>query len=257
MRQADRLNAIMERLARDGHVAVSALSQGFGVSEASVRRDLALLEAQRWIERTHGGAVARTAPAAIPLGRHADDRQAQRFRMAEAATAHLSTGARVGLAAGRAAGAVGRALIDRGPRTVLTNALDVAYELSTQPDLQVVVAGGLVDRSSHGLTGPLTELALRDRHLDVVFVSGDGLSARAGLTAEDEAVAGTTRAFAEAAELVIATVDGDALGRTAYARACGLERLDVLITDARPDPELRERLDRAGVRVEVVQRSAP
>lgn len=252
MRQADRLNAIMERLARDGHVAVAALSRGFGVSEASVRRDLALLEAQRWLERTHGGAVARTAPAAFPLSRHGDGRNAQRFRLAEVALTRIPEHGRIGLAAGPTTGAIARALLDRGPLTVFTNALDVAYELSIQPDLDVIVAGGRADRRSLALTGSLTELALRDRHLDVVFVSGDGLSDRAGITADDEHAARATHAFAASAQRVVAVIDGDALGRTTFALACELERVDELLTDAEPDDALRRRLATADVELVVV-----
>lgn len=252
VRQADRLNAIMESLSRDGHVAVSALSRGLGVSEASVRRDLSLLEAQRWLERTHGGAVARTTAAVFPLGAQADARQADRFRIAEAAMTRVPERAKVGLAAGPVMSAVGRALLDRGEMTVVTNALDIAYELSIQPAIKVVVAGGVADRRSLALGGVLAERALRDLHLDIAFVSGDGVSARAGLTVEDENVSPVTRQFIESAERAVAVVDSDAIGATAFARVCGIDRLHEVITDARLEPEARDLLEDAGLPVSVV-----
>ena len=59
MRQTDRLSSILERLAADGSVAVGELASRLGASAATVRRDLQLLEDQRMLNRTHGGAVAR------------------------------------------------------------------------------------------------------------------------------------------------------------------------------------------------------
>ena len=58
MRQPDRLGRILEQLSSTGSVAVAELSGELGVSSATVRRDLALLEDQRLLARAHGGAVA-------------------------------------------------------------------------------------------------------------------------------------------------------------------------------------------------------
>ena len=58
MRQAERVAAVLETLAADGTVDVTALVERLGVSAATVRRDLQLLEQQRMLSRTHGGAVA-------------------------------------------------------------------------------------------------------------------------------------------------------------------------------------------------------
>ena len=58
MRQTERVAAVLEALAADGTVDVTALVERLGVSAATVRRDLQLLEEQRMLSRTHGGAVA-------------------------------------------------------------------------------------------------------------------------------------------------------------------------------------------------------
>src|SRR4051794_39618741 len=58
MRQTERLSAILEQLAGDGSVEVTDLADRLGASVATVRRDLQLLEGQRLLDRTHGGAVA-------------------------------------------------------------------------------------------------------------------------------------------------------------------------------------------------------
>ena len=67
MRQPERLSAILERLSADGSLSVSDLSVGLGVSSATIRRDLELLERQRLLSRTHGGAVPQGVLYELPL----------------------------------------------------------------------------------------------------------------------------------------------------------------------------------------------
>jgi DeoR family transcriptional regulator of aga operon len=239
----------MERLARDGSVAVSALSHGLGVSEASVRRDLSFLEAQRWLSRTHGGAVVRSLPAGLSVPSAAPQRQAERFEIGRLAAARVPDGARVGLAAGALSVAVARAIAERESLTVVTNQLDAAHELSSRDGVTVLVTGGVAASGSPVLTGPLVESSLREVHLDLVIIGGDGVSPEAGLTADDVLVAHAARVFKEVSRRAVAVFDAPRVGHTAFARICPLTDVAELLTADDLDPELRGRIEEAGVRV--------
>ncbi len=67
MHRAARLSAILERLADGGSVAVADLAGDLGASAATIRRDLVILENQRLLARTHGGAVAHAVSYELPL----------------------------------------------------------------------------------------------------------------------------------------------------------------------------------------------
>ena len=67
MRQSDRFDHIIQQLSSDGSVGVGDLVAELGVSGATIRRDLALLERQRLLARTHGGAVAQGVLYELPL----------------------------------------------------------------------------------------------------------------------------------------------------------------------------------------------
>ena len=56
----------MLELHRSGEAHTSQLSDSFGVSEVTIRSDLAILDAKKQLIRTHGGAIALPAdsPAA-------------------------------------------------------------------------------------------------------------------------------------------------------------------------------------------------
>ena len=87
MRRADRTSAILEQLSAEGSVDVGRLAERFGVSQATLRRDLQILEEQRLLRRTHGGALAQDVAYELPVRyRHAQHRDEKRRIAAEAVT---------------------------------------------------------------------------------------------------------------------------------------------------------------------------
>ena len=72
------MSAILDRLADSGSVAVTELAAEFGVSLATLRRDLQLMEEQKLLGRTHGGAVARDAAHELPVRYRTQQREQKR-----------------------------------------------------------------------------------------------------------------------------------------------------------------------------------
>lgn len=251
VRQADRLNTILERLSNGGSVAVSDLAADLQVSAATVRRDLGLLEAQHLLSRTHGGAVARGLVYELPLrykgARHLDEKR----RIAAAAAERVADGMAIGLTGGTTTTEVARALASRRI-TVVTNALNIAGELAVRPYLKLIVTGGVVRSESYELVGPLAEASIAELNLDLVFLGVDGVDPTAGLTTPHEGEAHTNASLIERAQRVIVIADRSKLGRVAFARICGFERIHELITDAGADPAIIARLEDAGVPVSAV-----
>ena len=142
MRREERFSAILGRLADGGSVGVAELAQDLGVASATIRRDLAILEQQRLLGRTHGGAVVHAVSYELPLRykgvRHAEEKR----RIAREAASHVTQGMAVGLTGGTTATEVARALADRQGLTIVTNALNIASELAVRPNLTLVVTGG-------------------------------------------------------------------------------------------------------------------
>src|SRR5919197_4407363 len=110
MRQVERFAAIVERLSANGSVAVGDLAGELGVSAATVRRDLALMEDQRLLNRTHGGAVAHGVLYELPLRYRSARFGEEKRRIAAAAAERVSEGMVVGLTGGTATNEGGRAV---------------------------------------------------------------------------------------------------------------------------------------------------
>ena len=250
MRQSERLDAILERLSENGSVAVTGLAADLGVSMATIRRDLELLESQRLLSRTHGGAVSGGVLYELPLRYRAGRHEAEKHRIAEAAAARLGDARVVGFTGGTTTTEVARRIASH-TLTVVTNALNIASELAVRPNLKLVVSGGVARPESYELVGPMADATLVGLNLDIVFVGVDGASA-AGLTTHHEVEAHTNRQMIARARRVIVVCDASKIGRSALAVICPAGDVDELITDSGVAEESLDELRAAGIRVSVV-----
>jgi DeoR family transcriptional regulator, aga operon transcriptional repressor len=252
VRQADRLNAILESVSQNGSVSVTALAEHFGVSEATVRRDLGLLDGQRLVSRIHGGAVARGTLYELPLLYKEARRHDEKRRIAQAAAALVDSGATVGLTGGTTTLEVARALCARPHLTIVTNALNIASELAVRSNLKIVVPGGVARPESYELVGPLADANLGELNLDVAFVGVDGVSVPSGLTTHHEVEAYTNRALTRRARRVVCVADSSKLGRVAFARICAIDEIHELITDTNAPEDALAALAEAGIDIRSV-----
>jgi DeoR family transcriptional regulator of aga operon len=247
MRQSDRLDTILTRLSENGSVAVTGLAQDLGVSMATIRRDLELLESQRLLSRTHGGAVSHGVLYELPLRYRSGRHEAEKHRIATAAAERLGEARVVGLTGGTTTTEVARRIAGR-TLTVVTNALNIAAELAVRPNLKLVVTGGVARPESYELVGPLADSTLDVLNIDVVFVGVDGAS-RAGMTTHHEVEAHTDRRMIQRAHRVVVVCDASKIGRSALAVICQARDVDELITDSTADPAALDELRAAGMRV--------
>lgn len=240
---------ILDHLDTAGSISVPDLAEMFGVSLATVRRDLQLLEEQRLLERTHGGAVAVGVAHELPVRYRTGQQSIQKREIARVAVSRVPLGAVVGLTGGSTTTEVARQLAVRESLSVVTNALNIAAELALRPQFKVVVPGGVARPQSYELVGLWSDQALRVLNIGVAIVGVDGVDADGGITTHDEVEAQTNAALLSRARRVIVVADSSKFGRVHLARIAGLDEIDEIITDSQADPGEVERLRAAGVTV--------
>jgi DeoR family transcriptional regulator of aga operon len=261
MEQQHRLNSILEKLTIEGRLSVEDITDAFGISPATVRRDLNTLAEKRLITRTRGGAVAMGNAYELPLhykiSRNADAKRA----IAAAAASRLGLGDVVGLTGGTTTSEVARVVsaskrfeVERGQGiTIVTTALNVANELAIRPHIQIVVTGGVARERSYELVGPLVAAALAEVSLDWAVVGVDGLDERFGATTPDQNEAEANHRLIANAKRVMVVADHSKFDRSRFARICSLEEISLLVTDRRPEGPLAQALESAGVEVLVAR----
>src|SRR3954469_25077435 len=128
-----RLNQIVAAVVEQSSLDVPVLAGRFGVSEATIRRDLELLEEQQLVSRTRGGATTHVAFNDLPLGFKTSQDLDEKRRIAHSALAFLDGARVVGMTGGTTTNEFARQLLGRRGLTVVTNALNIATSLVSSP----------------------------------------------------------------------------------------------------------------------------
>jgi DeoR family transcriptional regulator of aga operon len=252
-----RWNALLDLLPPDGQLTVAEAALQLGVSEATIRRDMEELARQQLVTRTRGGVMAGHVSYDLPLryktARHAPEKQ----RIGRAAAALVAAGSAVALNGGTTTSEVARALATRPDLhdnpdptiTVVTNAMNIANELAVRQHIKIVVTGGVTRGQSYELIGPFATLVLAELTLDWAILGVDGLDARVGATAHHEGEASINHLMAARAEHVMIVTDSSKLGQHAFVRVCGLDEIDVIVTDRDATPDALAPFTERGIRV--------
>ncbi len=248
----DRRDAIERLIATDQRVSVADLTSRFGVTDVSIRRDLAALEEEGRLHRIHGGAVAPSSNHGAYARKLQEHREAK-LRIGNAAAALVDRGDVVFFDSGTTVAAVAAripaALRSGSAITAVTHSLPVIEEIGAWPSPNLVCLGGLYLPDFRALVGPQTVGHLRELTADVVFVGCDGLTIETGLTTPHVLVAEVGAVMAERARTVIAVADASKLGRSGFTPIIPLASVNVIVTDDAADPGLVSRIRQMGVEV--------
>ena len=230
-----------------GILRVEELASELGVSAATVRRDLAALEAAGDLRRIHGGAVAPEGRDEEPLF---DDKTSmaapEKQRIAEAALRLIRPRDVVYLDGGSTVLALARLLTSQTQLTVVTNSLRVAQVFSNGGP-RMIVTGGECRLLSQTFVGPLTRVVLEQMHLDIAFMGTIGVSEGAGMTTTDPAEAFTKEQAMARASRTVLLADSSKFGKTSFVRFGTIKALSAVISDKQMPSAERKALQRAGV----------
>ncbi|MGM7774570.1 DeoR/GlpR family DNA-binding transcription regulator [Arthrobacter sp. KNU-44] len=257
-KRSARMVSVLSLLNERESVSLGELSEIFGVSLATIRRDISDLADQRLLLRTHGGARRFESDAELPVGlKDAQHRESKQAIARKVATL-LPTGRyAIALSGGTTTAEVAKALASRSELTIVTNSLTTVMEIANRPNLSLIVTGGLVRSNSFELVGSLAENIFRSINVGTAILGVDGISAEGGVTTHDETEARTNSAMVTHAQRVIVVADGTKIGRITLAPVADLSQIDDLVTDSSADPAHLERIAHAGVTVHVVDAAVP
>jgi DeoR/GlpR family transcriptional regulator of sugar metabolism len=167
--------------------------------------------------------------------------RAEKEAIAGAAAEMIEPGSTIGISAGTTTHALARHLVDVPSLTIVTNSVPAAetFHRHGAETSTVMLVGGL-RTPSDALVGPFALAALREIHLDTVFLGVHGIDTRAGLTTPNHLEADTNRALIGAGRRLIVLADASKFGVIAIASIAPLTEIDVLITDASVESSLRK-----------------
>ena len=232
-----RAELILQELLRNGEVAVDVLAKQLKVSEATIRRDLSELERQGLLLRSHGGAMP-VAPMLYEPFRHLSSFQeqeekcaAEKRRIGLLAASLIADGEIIAIGAGTTTTQIARSIRHRKGITVLTNALNVAMELSHLADIKVCMTGGNLSGDWFALVGDVAQRNVGEMFVDKVFIGVDGVHAEHGLTTNYPDQAAIHRAMMRQARQRIIVADHRKIGIVGASVIWPASDFHVLVTD--------------------------
>jgi DeoR family fructose operon transcriptional repressor len=230
-------------LERDGVVQLAQAAVAHGVSEMTVRRDLAEMENAGLVRRVRGGAVA--------VGPKLFERRRSVAGPAKQAIAHklLPLLPQSGAIAFDASSTMYQfaLTIDPGPISVFSTGIETMGVLSRSAKARVLVSGGEVQETTGALVGPLALRSIEQFVFDRSFVSPTCIDAEYGLLESTLEGAEIKQALRRASRSMVVAVDSSKLGGSAMARALEIGEVEVLVTELDPAhtalDEYRDRVD--------------
>ncbi len=249
-----RRQQILQQLIEHGSVQVAELVGRYGVSAVTIRTDLGHFEEQGLATRTHGGATLVRTP---PQEQDIHEKDALNLPLKEAigarAAQRVQPGDNIIIDSGSTTMTLARHLRGHRDVTVMTNGLNIAWELANAPGMNVLLTGGQLRKQSLSLQGSQAEASLNPYSFDTLFLGVDGLDLQFGLTTHDEAEARLNHRMVERARRIVVLTDASKFGRVSLHRIAYLDQIHAVITDAGIDEATREGLQRRGIDVLVAE----
>ncbi len=249
----DRRRRILELLEDRGQLSVPQLALELGVSEMTVRRDFDSLERDCAVKRVRGGVIAATSrsyepPYTLRAASNAD----AKLRIGRAAAAMVRDGETVALDAGSSVLAVATALAGRRNLTIVTPCLRAAWALADNPDIRIIVTGGVVRPAERAMNGVFSERAFAELNCDTFFMGIGAVHATAGFTEYTLDETRTKQAALRSSRRRLVIADSSKLDKVAFVRVAAITEVDGLITDAGADEQIVRELRDLGLDVFVV-----
>jgi DeoR family glycerol-3-phosphate regulon repressor len=246
-----RQHAILDLAKQIGRVTVEDLAVRFDVTPQTIRKDLNELCDQRLLARVHGGAVLASSVENVGYDARREIAAREKMAIGKAAAALVPNDASLFINIGTTTEAVAQALLQHSGLMVITNNINVAHVMRPYPQIEVVIAGGVVRRSDGGIVGEAAVDFIRQFKVDFAIVGASAIDRDGSLLDYDFREVKVAQAIMANARRVILVADSTKFDRTAPVRIGTVDQVDVFVTDRCPNPDFRALL--AATEVDLVE----
>jgi DeoR family transcriptional regulator, glycerol-3-phosphate regulon repressor len=248
-----RQNEILELVRQQGFAAIEALSQHFGVTTQTIRRDINELCRHQLLRRYHGGAGLPSSVENLAYSARQVMSLAEKQHIARLVARHIPDQASLFITLGTTTEEIAKALNDHRGLRVITNNLHVATLMANYEDCEVMLTGGRLRQPDHGLTGESTSAFFSQFRADFGLISISGIDEDGTLLEFDYQEVHVLQSVMSHARKVWLAADHTKFGRNAVARLGHVRDVDALFTNQPPPLGLCAALAEAGTQLHVAK----
>jgi len=253
-----RHTALLDEVRAHGPQTIEALSERFGVTLQTVRRDVQRLAEAGLLARFHGGVRLPSSTTENIAYRQRQAMQSEaKLAIARAVAARVPNGCSLILNIGTTIEAVARGLLRHRGLRVITNNLHIASLLSANPECEVIVAGGQVRGADQGIVGEATVDFMRQFKVDIGLIGISGIEADGTLRDYDYREVKVARTIVAQSREVWLAADHSKFNRPAMVELARLDELDLFFTDRPPPAPFDQLLAQSHVECVVADSDTP
>ena len=244
---------IREMLSGQRTITASELCTALEVTAATVRRDLAALEQDGVLVRSHGGAVSRMSCTNFQPSYEAlsQSHGTEKREIALEAVRLVLDGETIFLEGSTTVYELARCLQHRNRLTVVTNSPAIVCQLQRSSGVTVLCTGGDLQKDTFYLSGEWAQRALSEIRVDKAILGVSAIDMAYGVSTANQAEAQIKKMIAKAAKTRIALADHSKFGNQSFAYVGPVTDIDILVTDSQTDAKCIKGLREAGVEVAV------
>lgn len=247
---AERHKFIKEQLQLNGYVRVQDLADQLGVTGATIRKDLRILESQNILLRTHGSASpVKPHVMDISVNVKASQNREKKLTIAQAAQQLIQPDDAIIIASGSSVTAFAEVLTPVNTINVVTPSLGIAMLLNEKDNVKVMMLGGEMYKNSMSVRGSYTEAGLINVSCSKLFIGVDGINLETGITCSNLEEARLTTAMIKACTQTVVLADSSKFGRRGFGKIGNVEDIDIIITDSGIPDNMREKIEDLGVQI--------
>lgn len=248
----ERHDSIIDLLNKKKQVTVLELSQLLNVSVSTIRNDLTKLENNGFLTKTHGGAILQKDDEKyIAFTDRITKNTKEKESIANKALSLISNGQCIILDASSTSLFLAKRLHSFNKLTVITNGLYTTLELKDNPNINVILIGGLVTTNSYSIEGLLGENLIKNIHADLCFTSAKGFTIKEGLTDFNIYEAELKKILTKRSNKLVALLDHSKLNTISIASFASASDINTLITDENIPQELINQYKSANINIEI------
>ena len=246
---------IREVLAVQRTVSASDLRDMLGVTAATIRRDLAALEEEGVLLRSHGGAVSRTSSTNFQPSYEALAKTNPEAKQAIAREAEklILDGDTLFLEGSTTVFELVRRLQHHQRVTAVTNSPLIVCQLQRCAGIRVMCIGGELQKDVFYLSGWWAQRALAEIRVDKAILGVSALDPVYGISTASQAEAQIKQTLLKIAKVRIGLVDHSKFGKQSFAHVGAASSLNVVVTDSGTNPTQLDQLREMGVQVIVAE----
>ncbi|MEX0779968.1 MAG: DeoR/GlpR family DNA-binding transcription regulator [Balneolales bacterium] len=246
---AERHNATLKLLRAKGQVSVEELSKELEVSEVTTRKDLEYLGKHNFLVRIHGGAMQNGYLVYDqPVEEKGKLYSKEKSAIGKAAANLIEHGDSIIMDAGTTVVQVALQ-INKRDLTILTSGINVAMSLLRLKDVDLIMLGGMVRANSACVVGPYAEQIVQEHSCRKYFLGVDGFDLERGLSTTNTLEAHLNRVMINSSQQTIVVTDSSKFGRRGLSRICGIESINMVVTDAGIPDSIRKVLEENKIEV--------